>query len=335
MYSNIDNNEDVFASAMEEAEIVENPFVQGGDAGEPLHASDAARRLLGDEQEEEENVEDVTPLVDRGASSRPTMGNSLLERIQQQKAQQHLSSSSSAQPMTTTATATAASILASDSSEFGYPVVQEGMYSTPGTTGGSSGDVRVPQYSQIPPPSAYNTNSPYTSTTPAPSNTDYKEQMMNVLSIVGTAAGTAAKGAYNGTKYVYGKMMKTNTNNTGLHVSSANGGMGGVPGGAGMTEMDYQRESLLMDPHDLEDRAAASTMGSIPTAMNAGGGGMTSGMRAGIISANNNAGNENSIVTCMKQFAVDMKDLFLGASRGVQIGVIALIVFIIWLLFFE
>ena len=56
MYSNIENtDDDVFASAMEDAEIIDNPFVQGGTDGEPLDASDAANRLL-------DNYDNETPL---------------------------------------------------------------------------------------------------------------------------------------------------------------------------------------------------------------------------------------------------------------------------------
>ena len=335
MYSNIETtDDDIFASAMEDTEIVDNPFVQGGTDGEPLHASDAASRLL-DHNDNNATNSDQHPFTTTEAPAPAGDGNSmmgsssLLERIQQQKKQQQTTVGST--QMTGAPTAT------TNDDQFGYPMVQEGSYSTSRSVqaaAATGGGVHIPQYSQAPAPNPYNTDSPYTTSgmTSDSSDIDYKEKFMTVLSVMGSAAGTVAKGAYQGGKIVYEKMTSKNNLQGGGAVS---GGMSNVGGGAGMTELDYQRESLLMDPHDLEDRAAASTMGSIPTAMNAGGGGMTSGMRAGIISANNNAGNENSIVTCMKQFAVDMKDLFLGASRGVQIGVIALIVFIIWLLFFE
>lgn len=100
-----------------------------------------------------------------------------------------------------------------------------------------------------------------------------------------------------------------------------------------MAQMDYQRESLLMDPHDLEERAnnapgTNSTSSSFQTSTAS-----PSGMRAGVIRHDDSDGN--SIMSYVVTFCVDMKDLFLGASRRVQIGVVALFVLIVYLLFFE
>lgn len=309
MYSNIDND-DIFASAMEEAEIVENPFVNGGDFGEPVNAVDAARRLLGND--EEDGLEDPSIYYDSGnnmmanqasSSSSGIGGNSLLERIQQQKKQQYSTVPAGNNNNNN-------SFQTNDSAQFGYPMVQEGTYSSSGQS-----NVHIPQYSQVPAPSAYNTDSPYTgSSSDRQGSTDYKDQMMNILSAVGSAAGTVANGAYQGTKYLYAKMASKN-NNSGL---SNNTG--------GMAEMDYQRESLLMDPHELEDRAASR---SAPPAFAT----TPPGMRAGVIT--HNSGNENKFVTFVKQFAADVKDLYMNASPRVQIGVIVLFIFIIWLIFFE
>merc|ERR1712107_590802 len=97
-------------------------------------------------------------------------------------------------------------------------------------------------------------------------------------------------------------------------------------GGNSMGEMDYQRESLLMDPHDLEDRAAPMSSGPtepLSTSMSA-----PSGMRAGIINANSINDGSSTCLAFVKQFAVDMKDLFLGASLRVQVGVVVLMIFI-------
>jgi hypothetical protein len=304
MYSNIDT-EDVFASAMEEAEIVENPFVQGAGDGEPLHAVDAARRLLGGD-DEEHLVETGFTNQEAPTSTSGAMGNSLYERIQQQKKQQNTVAQTNTSQMTTSTTS---------EGQFGYPIVEEGAYSMPGTSNDN-----IPQYSQVPAPSAYNTETPYASSiNNNQESIDYKGHFMNALSVVGSAAGTVAKTAYQGTKTVYGKVTNKKPNT-------------GMQNAGGMAEMDYQRESLLMDPHDLEDRAASMATGSHAhePPMSAS----PSGMRAGIISANA-SGNEHSFVTFLKQFAVDMKDLFLGASRRVQIGIVALVVLIIWLIFFE
>lgn len=336
MYSNIDD--DIFSSAMEDTEIVDNPFVQGGTDGEPLHASDAASRLLDNydnnnatniDQQPLMTTESPAPAPATGGNS--MMGNSsLLERIQQQKKQQQTTVSSTQMtgaPTTTTM----------NDDQFGYPMVQEGSYSTsssgPVTATGGGGGVHIPQYSQVPAPNPYNTDSPYTTsgmTSNSSDSIDYKEKFMSVLSVMGSAAGTVAKGAYQGGKVVYEKMTSKN-NVQGGGIAASGGGMNNV------TELDYQRESLLMDPHDLE---------SSTTAMNFGGSGggntnsettttLPTGMRAGVISGNNSTSNENSFVTFLKQFAVDMKDLFLSASPRVQIGIVLLIIFIIWLIFFE
>lgn len=291
MYSNVDSD-DIFASAMEDdAEFVENPFVEGGD-GEPLHAVDAARRLLGNDDE------DDAPSNERGNQGPSnSMGNSLLERIQQQKKQKNTPVSNA------NINQNSSDVEQADNGQFGYPMVQEGSYST-------SGSVRIPEYSQVPSPSPYNTDTTYNISNGESS--DYKDKMMTILSAVGSAAGAVATGAYHGTKVLYGKM--TSKGNTTI--------------GGGMAEMDYQRASLLMDPHELEDRASPMS-GSLPTQNNHS----PTGMRAGVI--RHSSGNENSFVTFLKQFAVDMKDLYMGASRRVQIGVIVLIIFIIWLIFFE
>jgi hypothetical protein len=338
MYSNIDN-EDIFASAMEEAEIVENPFAQGAGDGEPLHAVDAARRLLGGDDNDQEYV-DPTPTPtphdsDNQASAGGAMGNSLLERIQQQKKHQnttqttHTSNTSNMTHMTNTSVqqqtqpysnvsqSSTSFEPASSQGQFGYPVVEEGAYSTPGT----ASNIRIPEYSQVPAPSAYNTEntSYYDSARGAQESTDYKGQMMNILTVVGNAASTAAKGAYEGTKVVYGKLSNKSSNT------------GPSPNVGSTREMDYQRESLLMDPHDLEDRAAQMSTSVPPPASNSS----PSGMRAGIISANTTSGGANSFLTYAKQVVTDLKDLYLGASRRVQIGIVLFFAFIVWLIVFE
>ena len=308
MYSNIESD-DIFASAMEEAEIVENPFLEGD--GEPLDAVDAAKRLLGDDADDgnDGNFSFASNNSSKGAGGGG--GNSLLERIQQQKKQQNSNNNSNTQPVHTEQPAQTQSTSQTTDSQFGYPMVEEGMYSS------SNANINIPEYSQVPSPSPYNTDSPYNPhNSSAP--TDYRGQMLSVLSTVGSAASVVAKSAYQGTKTLYGKMTKNQQNNSGL--SNLSGG------GGNMAEMDYQRESLLMDPHDLE-ASGMSTMFSASSTT------PTSGMRAGVIRHNEESGN--TFLSYAKTFAVDMKDLFLGASRRVQIGVVALFVLIIYLLFFE
>ncbi len=269
-------------------------------------------------------------------------GNSLLERIQQQKKQQNNSSAAAPPPAAAPPAPAPAPASASATTDFGYPMVQEGNYSTPGTTATTTtnNSVRIPEYSQAPAPNAYNPDSAYNAhlnhQSSSSSSTDYKDTFMNVLSAVGSAAGTVAVGAYQGTKHLYGKM--TNKNTSAMGMGGGAGGhmnMMGGSGNANMGEMDYQRESLLMDPHDLEDRAAMSTGHSTTEPLSSSSMASPSGMRAGIINANSINDTGSTFINFVKQFAVDMKDLFLGASRRVQIGVVALFVFIIWLIFFE
>ena len=77
---------------------------------------------------------------------------------------------------------------------------------------------------------------------------------MDVLNSMGTIASSTAKSAVNGTQYLYTNLVTKNT--TSSSVTNSNVGVGatssGGVGGGGMGEMDYQRESLLLDPHDLE-----------------------------------------------------------------------------------
>lgn len=391
MYAALEKNDTdtesiAFASAMED-EVTEDPFIQqhvGNDSDfEPLHAIDAARRLLDTNDNGDGLVggdappppSDPAPFAMMGGVSRPesltpmmggagiatntnTTGNStntdaatvhdnsgqmrnssLLERIQQQKRHQ---------PSLTPIQSTAPTIpnappnvnVPPSSNNMEGLSITEGNYSyasgssgpsgttTTSSTNSTSGHLNIPQYSSTPRPNPYDNSS------------DYKDKMMTVLSAAGSVANTAAKGAVSGTKYIYNNLMSK---------TAASGGRNGLSsmnsGGGRMGEMDYQRESLLMDPHDLENSAAAFSSSAAssnqqeqqqrPPGMRS-----VSGFGDGSLSFEQQSqqletSSSNPILVSLKQFIVDMKDLFLAAPRSAQIAVISIFALIVWLLFSE
>lgn len=326
-YANLgeDGDSDIFSSALDDPDMYNNPFADpssGNDEIEPLHAGDAASRLLDTENGVtigmDTNANANAGMDNLGgsfmggsASSNNSNSNSLLERIQQQKAQQ-------GQP-----TAVSAPVPSSEEVDFGYPMAEDGnfSYSEPASASGSAW--RAPDYSPMPGNGSGNASGSTHYVHPTTPNSDSNyDTMINVLSAVGSAAGTAAKGAYRGGKYVYGNLMAKR---------SAAGG-----DNAGMGEMDYQRESLLMDPHDLEDRAGfmssfGASSSTAPSGLRAGGG--ASAAADGEATAG--GGRGEVFLSYAKQFSLDMKDLFLGAPRHIQIAVVGLFILIGWLIFSE
>jgi len=181
---------------------------------------------------------------------------------------------------------------------FGYPMADDMTYATsnPMPAQQPQMQVKVPQYSATPRPDPYD------------NNINYSTKMMDVLSNMGSAA-------IDGAKYLAGGRLGPATTST--------------PSGR-MGEMDYQRESLLMDPHDLEDRSVpVSTYEPSTETMPAG---MVNGLGA---ERNNVAVREqgSSVGGYVTQFLVDVKDLFLSAPRHVQTIVVGIFLFITWLLF--
>jgi len=309
---------------MEANKIMEDPFINNESGGEmePLHAADAARRLLSDGSATEEmeaapfavlggtaNEESMAPILGGNTNSgtfdtngsRSALPNSLFERIQQQKNQQ----SSSMQPLgTNPATNT--------ETPFGYPMTEDVNYSfakNPSTQE-SQVQMQVPQYSSTPRLDPYATG-----------GTDYKSKMIDVFSSVGSVASIAARGAVSGTQSLYGNIVSSRGTSSGVGSNS----------GGRMNEMDYQRRSLLMDPHDLEERAVPVSVSPpsaspIPTGMI---GGLDEGSNTDVV-----RGQGYSMVGYAQQFLVDVKDLFLAAPRYVQSLVVGLFILISWLLFF-
>jgi len=308
--------------------VMEEPFVTNDGSGggmEPLHAADAARRLLSDGSDLDEmetapfavlggtaDEDSMAPVLGVNTNSgifddsgsRSTLSNSLFERIQQQKNQQ----GSSVQPLVKSVTQPNPSA-SNTEAPFGYPMTEDINYSFAEPPSTSQVEMNVPQYSSTPRPDPYYTG-----------GADYKSKLMDVFSSVGSVASTAAKGAVSGTKYLYGNVVAKKK--TSSAVGSTSGGR--------MGEMDYQRESLLMDPHDLEDRAlpfSASPPSVTPK---------TTGMIGGLVEGSNTDVVRNqgySMIGYAQQFLVDVKDLFLAAPRYVQCLVVGLSILILWLLF--
>jgi len=233
-------------------------------------------------------------------------GASLLERIQQQRNQQNSAIPPRVDQSQQASSFSGANVQAPASSEnpFGYPVVGDtNFYSSPVSAPDPNGNIpmNIPDYA---------TSSSLPNSYEA-SDSDYKDKMFNFLAATGNATSSAAKGIYRGTKNIYGNLMNKRTS-TGLLSQQER-----------MAEMDYQRQSLLMDPHEVED--------GIPNTSS-----MDAGLRAGFDNPEFNSANAgHPVVVYGKQFLVDLKDIFLGLSRRAQLIVILFLVFIIWLFISE
>lgn len=242
-------------------------------------------------------------------------GSSLLERIQQQRNQQFM------EPVADPTVAPAPALapvdysnnasgfqeqqpLASSSAggQFGYPSIDDTQFFSDNNSNNQPMDMNIPDYAaQSSMPDAY-----------PPPETDYKETMSNILAAAGSLTVSAAKGVYRGTQQIYGKVMNKR---------SANGLASQQDRRA---EMDYQRQSLLMDPHEMEDGVPHTSS-------------MDAGLNTGYESTGLNSANQNShpILNLMKQFCNDLKDIFLGLSRRSQLFVVLFFVFIVWLFISE
>jgi len=224
---------------------------------------------------------------------------SLLERIQQQKKQQNIASAHQS------SSGGVASIENSSNDQFGYPTAENTTYfaSTVSPPQPIGVQMNIPDYS-----TSMNRPDPFTNS----SNSNVKDQMFSVLSAVGSAAGSAAKGAYSGSKRLYGNMVKKK--------QSAR-----LTAHERMAEMDYQRESLLLDPHDVEDGTLPLSMGSTPTGLLGGINDPHSAVSTG----------RHPIIGYTKHFCLDLKDIFMGLSTNMKLVVIGFVAFLLWLFISE
>lgn len=254
---------------------------------------------------------------------------SLLERIQQQKKQQQVNTTAAAPALASGYAPTPAADPSTGSassaqqdplnpmqfgslaeSQPGYPVLEDTTYytsSAPAPDASGNIQMNIPDYA-----AAASRPDPYASSY----NSDFKDNLFSALSTIGSAAGTAAKSAYRGSRRLYGNMMNKR---------SSSGMAGQDRMSMAEMEMDYQRQSLLMDPHDMEDSAMPST--------NLGG---SSSTPMGLRATNSTVTTEGySMMGYAKQFCVDMKDIYLGLSRRMQIAVLVFLIFVIWLFISE
>lgn len=163
-------------------------------------------------------------------------------------------------------------------------------------------DINVPDYSYT--SSRGNIGNPYHED----DTSNIQSTLFKIASTVGSAAGSVAKSAYKSTRNIVNRALNDrNANN-------ARGGLNRID------EMDYQRESLLMDPHDIDDPLSTRTAG-------------LRGLDGTALNGRDQEGY--SSMTYCKQMCIDMKDLFLGASRNVQIVIVLFVAFVIWLLISE
>ena len=206
-----DDSESVTFAPVNGGDLTDDPFQNINSTGDmdPLHSADAARRLLGNDIESADEMQ-----FPFGGTASGSAGNSsLLERIQLQKKQQTSSTPAPARPvhsntMSDYAPAVSAPTPSSEN-QFGYLTTTDSTYyaSAPSAPDPNNGNIpmRVPDYS-----ASSSRPDPYGSST-----TDYKDQMFNVLSAVGSAANSAAKSAYRGTKHLYGN-VRNNRGTSGL-----------------------------------------------------------------------------------------------------------------------
>jgi len=238
-------------------------------------------------------------LLSQSLSTESTGSASFLERIQQQKKRQNTASTQQSSSGGVT------SMENSSIDQFGYPTAENTRLfdSTAYPLQSNEAQMNVPDYST-------STNRPdhYTSS----SNSEVKDQIFSVLSAVGSAAGSAAKSAYRGSKKMYGNMSK-NRQSAGLNAHER------------MAEMDYQRESLLLDPHDVEDGTLPLSTGSTPT-----------GLLGGINDPHSSVSSgRHPIVRYTKQVCGDLKDIFMGLSQNMKLVVVGFMAFLLWLFISE
>jgi hypothetical protein len=292
----VDFNELFTMSQSDNESVSFEPFDEGEIANDPFHNTEQdgdAAFLLGGSAPASSMSSSL------GKSSEGRGSVSLLERIQQQKKQQ----TSPAYAQQYTSSGDFAPTANPSDDQLGYPTEDTAYFaSTSSPLQTNDSYMNIPDYA-----TSTNRPDPYYSS----SNSNAKDQFFSVLSSVGSAAGSAANSAYRGSKTLYGNLV----NNRQSAGSSAQDRM---------AEMDYQRESLLLDPHDVEDGTLPLPMGSTPT-----------GLRGGIGAHSSVSTGGHPIVRYTKQFCVDLKDIFMGLSPNKKLFVIGFTAFLLWLFISE
>jgi hypothetical protein len=167
--------------------------------------------------------------------------------------------------------------------------------------------MRIPDYA-----TTMNRIDPFASS----SGNERTEKVLETLTLVGSTIGSIAKSAFHGTKhYAYTFLRRNNNMQT----------VGGFSSQDRIHEVDYyQHENLLLDPHEVED-------GSWPMETSS-----PMGLRSEMMGVDSSGSNiRHPILACVKQFCVDMLDIFMGLSRNKKLVVIAFLIFLIWLFISE
>jgi hypothetical protein len=374
MYKSMTDNEE--NDAVAESVLLTSVSADDENFTDTRHAVDAARRLLQDD--DDDFLEDDAPFVVMGGSAHSSTvastlqpgsnsmtknstvpskqplamndsKNALLEKIQQRKMQQQNNLSSGAtgnvSVPSSTYSAGSKSFTSSDNNTMNrsaeinyYTSYGPSSMATPNTNPDNNNNnnipLKVPQYSSQPRPNPYDTSSN--------NNVDYKEKMFDVLSTVGKAANTAAQSAVSGTQYLLSNAVKKGSGG-----SNNKAGVGIMSSGK-MSELDYQRESLLMDPHDLEDGGSAPLSTAAPTATmnNHHYNTNTQNPFVGSNSVRNSStgthyygtgtatSNNTEMINYFRQFIADMKDFFLSSPPYAQALIVSVFLLIVWLIFF-
>lgn len=333
MYSEVNRSEDLLDAA--EDILAENPNAISVVLDDDDDGSESAPFAMMPSFNNNNTISD---------SNTATTSNSLLERIQQQKNAMNASSSTSnshSAILETPSPAPAPSL--EEEEEFGYPPIRDDYtYSTGPTTqqqqqqqsSSSASSVHVPNYDAPRGPNPYDTSSKR--------DTAFHQ----VLSV----AGNVASRAYQGTKSVVSGMMGTPPSSSQQQHQQHQ-----------MSSMDYQRESLLMDPHEMEESGmmgagAGGNVGNVRgffgTSSEQESNGLMGGMSGMETSSMHHERRDGAGATTttssstvvrvgytmlgyLKTFCIDIKDLFLSSSRNVQAIVVVLVILISWLLFSE
>jgi hypothetical protein len=159
-------------------------------------------------------------------------------------------------------------------------------------------------------------------------NNDRGYKVLNALTTVKSAFGSMAKTAFHGTRHLYHTVIMMNNNSN----SNSNSNTNNQTSQRRMHEMDYQRESLLLDPHEMEDGTMLPMEQASPL-----------GLRSQMMGSSSNnvsvgTGSHplqhhrcHTLIGCLIQFCVDVRDIFMGLSRNKKLVVIAFVVFLVWL----
>jgi hypothetical protein len=170
-------------------------------------------------------------------------------------------------------------------------------------------------------------NDHYSSYNEDSSGSDHRAgyQLLSALTTVGNAVGFMAKSVFYGTRNLYNTVIIRNNNR------QSQGSI--FTSQQRMHEMDYQRESLLLDPHEVEDGSFLPMENASPLGLNAMR--MMGSSNNVVVSSTSTGRRHHPLIGCLSQFCVDVRDIFMGLSRNKKLAVIAFVAFLLWLFISE